>query len=413
MQKNRFVKTKQGNNLNRTAQFTQHFPDLPIPVILDANWVNSLAIIRGLGNVGIKSIAINHNKWGVGLFSKYSTGMVAPNPWDDPEGLIEFLITIGKNISQKGILFVSDDKYLETISKARKSLESYFHFTFPEYSIIKILLEKQNQYAAAEKLGIKYPRSKIINSSKDLKDWSSDSYPVIVKGASGKEFWHTFGRQAIEIDNQQDLLKIVDQKQGFDILIQELIPGGEENLFTVGCYINQKGIAKGVFTGRKLRQYPRYYGTCTVGESVPCQELVDPSLELLRNLNFFGISQVEFKKDPRDGSYKLIEINGRFWKWHGLSTICGINLAAAAYYDIIGSDKYQPSPQKYGIKWLLLPEELLGVGQDLRSGKFHFIKWLETISPPFRFGLFDFRDMRPWVMMVISKMGKLLKIIKQ
>ena len=57
-----------------------------------------------------------------------------------------------------------------------------------------------------------------------------------------------------------------------------------------------------MFSGRKLLQTPRLVGTCRVGEAVWVQEVVDAGLRLLAALDFRGLSQVEFKRDPRDGA---------------------------------------------------------------------------------------------------------------
>src|SRR5207247_5948621 len=56
-----------------------------------------------------------------------------------------------------------------------------------------------------------------------------------------------------------------------------------------------------LFCGRKLRQTPPGVGTCRVGEAVWVEEVVEQGLRLLRELEHTGLSQVEFKRDPRDG----------------------------------------------------------------------------------------------------------------
>ena len=66
------------------------------------------------------------------------------------------------------------------------------------------------------------------------------------------------------------------------------------------------------------------------------QEVVDAGLALLRALWFHGISQVEFKRDPRDGRFKLMEVNPRLWQWHGLAAACGVDLPLIAYRDLTG-----------------------------------------------------------------------------
>ena len=116
----------------------------------------------------------------------------------------------------------------------------------------------------------------------------------------------------------------------------ELIPGGDEELYTLGSYVTPRGDALAVFTGRKVVQDPPGVGTARVAESVWVPELVDLGLTLLRGLGCHGPSQVEFERDPRDGVFKLIEVNPRLWQWHGLTGACGVDVALTAYRDLVG-----------------------------------------------------------------------------
>jgi hypothetical protein len=50
---------------------------------------------------------------------------------------------------------------------------------------------------------------------------------------------------------------------------------------------------------------------------------------------------VEFKRDHRDGRYKLMEINPRLWQWHGLATALGVDFTRIAYLDLLGR---RPAP---------------------------------------------------------------------
>ena len=91
-----------------------------------------------------------------------------------------------------------------------------------------------------------------------------------------------------------------------------------------------------MFCGRKLRQTPPGAGTCRVGESVWVDEVVEHGLRYLHGLGYYGLAQVEFKRDPRDGEYKLMEINPRLWQWHGLAAACGVDLVDLAYRELLG-----------------------------------------------------------------------------
>ena len=54
-----------------------------------------------------------------------------------------------------------------------------------------------------------------------------------------------------------------------------------------------------VFTGHKLRQHPHGSGSCLVGVSRWDQELADAGIRLLEELRYWGVSQVEFKRDEQ------------------------------------------------------------------------------------------------------------------
>ena len=79
---------------------------------------------------------------------------------------------------------------------------------------------------------------------------------------------------------------------------------------------------------------------------------------------------MEFKRDPRDGRFCLMEVNARHWKWHGLAARCGVNLSLAAYRDAIG-DPYIARRQQDGVKWIVankdVPLALLEIARRQRS----------------------------------------------
>ena len=110
-----------------------------------------------------------------------------------------------------------------------------------------------------------------------------------------------------------------------------MIPGDDATLWTVGSYTNAGGTALGLFCGRKLVQMPRGFGTCRVGEARWREDAVEQALTLLAALGFHGVAQTEFRLDPRDGRFKLMEVNPRLWQWHGLARACGVDLPRIAY----------------------------------------------------------------------------------
>ena len=61
---------------------------------------------------------------------------------------------------------------------------------------------------------------------------------------------------------------------------------------------------------------------------------------------------MEFKRDPRDGLYKLIEINARHYGTHALASAAGVDLSHVAYEDALGRP-FTAGRQRDGVRWIV------------------------------------------------------------
>src|SRR6185312_815318 len=185
------------------------------------------------------------------------------------------------------------------------------------------LQQKRHQYAVAEAAGIGVPLTFAADSEDEAHAAAAAlSYPAVVKPGDPIPFKQRFGRPVLVCDTPKEL--------------QEVIPGDDATLWTVGSYTNAAGTALGLFCGRKLLQMPRGFGTCRVGEARWREDVVEQALALLAALGYHGIAQTEFRLDPRDGRFKLMEVNPRLWQWHGLARACGVDIPRIAYLDVLG-----------------------------------------------------------------------------
>jgi predicted ATP-grasp superfamily ATP-dependent carboligase len=175
-----------------------------------------------------------------------------------------------------------------------------------------------------------------------------------------------------------------------------VIPGGDDRIWTLGSYRDADGRPLASFTGRKLRQWPPRFGTARAAESRWDAALAARGHRLLDALGYHGISQLETKRDPRDGRDYLIEVNARSWLWVGLATAVGVNLPHAAYLDAIGA---QPVPRadghRGGLRWVLLSRHLGASPGEIRRREWTAGEFLHTLRPPVVDGVLDPRDPRP------------------
>jgi predicted ATP-grasp superfamily ATP-dependent carboligase len=150
-------------------------------------------------------------------------------------------------------------------------------------------------------------------------------------------------------------------------MIQELIPGdGQQQFAYCAFYKNGQAIASMVV--RRTRQHPPEFGRAsTFVETIELPIVETLSLRFLKAINYYGLVEVEFKLDPGDGQYKLLDVNGRTWGYHTLGLAAGVDFPYFLFADQIGKP-LQPCRARPGIKWIrLITDVPTGVKEILRG----------------------------------------------
>ncbi|RZB29723.1 MAG: hypothetical protein SRB1_02003 [Desulfobacteraceae bacterium Eth-SRB1] len=158
-------------------------------------------------------------------------------------------------------------------------------------------------------------------------------------------------------------------------------------MFTIGIYANRRSEVLGFFTGRKVRGYPAEYGDCIVGENykVP-NDLIENTFRIVKELNYSGIAEFEYKQDGRTKEFKLIEINPRAWSWIGITPYCGVNLPLIAYKDMVGIKNGPVNPrndESGSVKYVKIYQDfancLFRYKRTFPAWNMSYAKWKESI----------------------------------
>jgi predicted ATP-grasp superfamily ATP-dependent carboligase len=119
-------------------------------------------------------------------------------------------------------------------------------------------------------------------------------------------------------------------------LMQELIEGGDDQVFQYTALVNARGQIAAHATVRKLRQYPAGYGSMCYGQTERNEELAAEGRKLILALGYRGLGSLEFKYRQKDGGYYFIEMNTRLPWYNGIFADAGVNLPHLAYLDLTG-----------------------------------------------------------------------------
>ena len=380
------------------------------PVVILNMAHTGLGIARNLRAQDVPVYAVTAKRALAGNYTRYAKLLLSPDSAEAPEELASFLCNLAKRLAAKPVLFSTRDQDVLFIERFREVLKEYFLMPIPAAGVLTRLLDKVEMAEAAKTVGVPLPRTRLLKSRHELEQGQHDiSFPCVVKPVSSLEWrgereWNLIGqRKAFAVQSQAELLdeyRTLEQVTP-EILVQELIPGPDSNLFTFGCYLDRKGQLKGSFFGRKLLQYPVGFGTGFLLESAAPSVVQEYSLRILQSVQYRGVAECEFKLDPRDHEFKFIEVNVRHWDQHRLSTACGVNLTELAYLDVIGRDVAKRVPHGIGIKWIADDSFLMMVPQMLLGREITLAKVLALVRGRRVHGLFSLRDPRPFVIFLV------------
>ena len=371
----------------------------PPAVVLQASFANGLGVIRGLGETGVPVLAVDDNPRALGFHSAYAAGSLCPAPKRDEEAFLVFLEQLGRRLPQRAVVFPTHDEYIWVIARNVERLSPWFIVPFSSWDSMQRLADKEDQLRSAWRVGVDTPRTVFVSSREELEAQAAEiddiGFPAIFKPVESLAFKERFKRPVLRIASRDELATVYAKVDDCGTLMfQEIVPGDDDTLWTVGSYVDAQSEPLAVFTGRKLRQHPRVFGTARFAESVWVSELADAGLRLLKELGYHGVSQVEFKRDPRDGQYKLMEVNARHWLWHALATACGVNLSLVAYRDALGAPFAAPR-QRDGRKWMLATKDLPDSLRETLRGELSPVEWARTLPGTAIDGLYSLRDPRP------------------
>src|SRR5205814_1776939 len=146
--------------------------------------------------------------------------------------------------------------------------------------------------------------------------------------------------KAWRVENRAELVSRFHEGAGLvptgELMIQDLIPGGSEQQFGY-CAFFKEGRALGAMMAQYKRQHPPQFGrSCTFVQSIELPIGEEISQRFLRAIDYYGLVEVEFKHDARDGTYKLLDVNARTWGYHTLGAIAGVDFPYMLFQDQLG-----------------------------------------------------------------------------
>jgi D-aspartate ligase len=344
------------------------------PVILIYGATHALRIARNLGSVGIDVYCMTDHRFAPAIFSKYCKGFaVLPGIGTDPERLRTSLHRLAKTLTQKGVLFPTDDTSLLTLSSIVNELDNYISF-IPNKEIIETLVLKKKFYKSLREHGVPHPVTLTIDDADLGVIEEKMSLPVFIRPSQSGSFSNTFGKKGFVANSLGEVRRYLRfaEKHEIDVLIQEIIPGPTSNGYGIRGYLDKHSKPLVLFASQKIRQ-PSTFSNPSVMKSIPLSYLadfIDILVNYLQSIKYRGLFGAEIKKDSRTGEFKLLEINARSMGANYFPFMCGANTVLTAYLDILGEETPPVKDYDVGVYHIYVERDIKILMRMLARGQF-------------------------------------------
>lgn len=319
----------------------------------------------------IKSLAYASTQLAPTKYSKIVEVNVISGFNEDPvfiNTMRELSKTLNDNI--KYLLIACGDGYAKLVSKHKEELSKWFICPYVDFDMFEKLEDKVSFYNICEKYDLPYPKTKIID--KDMVENDEEikldfEFPVALKPANSVEWLDVQfeGRQkafTLKTRAEFDTLLTKIYKAGYTdkMICQDFIPGDDSHMRVMNAYVDQNHKVQMMCLGHPLLEdpSPEAIGNYMVIMPDYNEEIYQRIKNFLEDINYTGFANFDMKYDPRDGEYKLFEINLRQGRSSFYCTLNGYNLAEYVTEDRIYSKERATVYGNGDMLWLGVPSKV-------------------------------------------------------
>lgn len=371
-----------------------------LPAIVTAMNLNGLGVARVLGRHGVPVIGIHGGEASFELRSRY-----LHQRWqrgERAEDLLALLREKGPSFAERPVLIPITDESVTVIADHLEELRRWYRIAMPAPALVHDLLDKERMRGIAERLGVAVPRTWHVHDQAGFdKVVAEVTFPCILKPTSKAEAWQAAAlRKAYVLENRDELLalwaRVAETKAA--IVVQQYVPGGDDEIYFTLLYCSPGGRADAVMSGHKLRQWRPHCGGTSACEPVDVPALDAIARDFFAKVGMHGLCSLEYKRDARDGVYYMIEPTVCRPDWqNGVADHNGVPLAWVGYCELAGLPLPTTRRPRRARRWVYWQWDTQAAAYYRARGELGRLRWLWSIRPPVRGAVFAFDDLGPWL----------------
>ena len=365
------------------------------PAVVLGGGVNAVSILRTLSTAGL-TVHVVGTKGSLARHSRHCRSFVDLGSGDGMQARwLEWL----RSGPRGAVLLPCSDDGLELVARHRAELvELGYRPIEANDEALLAMLDKDRTYELARELGVPAPRTASVGDAAELERVASEfSYPCALKPLHSHVWARHFTGKVVRVSSPEELRSGYARMRelGIEVLVTEIIPGGEDHYETLYTYLDEDGQPLFRFTKQKLRQYPPGFGLGTYHITNRNEHVMELGLRFLQGVGVRGLAMVEFKRDANTGEYKIIECNHRFTAVNELLRNAGLDLARFTYSRLAGVDGPALDDYRTGVTLWSPVDDMLAALILRRRGELSLRTWVRGLLRPQHVPVFRLDDPKP------------------
>ncbi len=353
-------------------------PTINPPAIILGVGITALGVMRSLSRAGIKTYCAD-SKIDFVSRSRFYSRPAGAELINEPGDLNGFLSRLKFDTA---VLMPCGDQWSRAIYDIPAELTDRFPVCVPPAEVWNKLTDKGQLADFLVEQKIPHPRSVPIDDEQSLAA-ATDLFPGewFIKPCDSERFFRNYWVKAIKIAGADELRAHATRlfKDNHQFILQEYIPGPASNHFFIDGFIDRHGNVAGLLARNRLRMYPPLFGNSsymvTVSRADAARE-IDLILSALKTISYRGIFSAEFKRDQRDNTPRLLEINTRPWWYIWFAERCGISMARMAYADALSREVVPQESYSIGTFMVYPPTDFEACRTAMKTGELSPTKWI-------------------------------------
>lgn len=392
--------------------------DSSTPVVIVNCKLAALGIMRSLGSNNVAVYGVDRDHMSPGMASRYCRKkyLMSLNG-DNQAEFLEYLLKTGREIGRPSILIPTSDETSVFVAENADALSEFYIFPKNDPELVKNLISKKEMYSLALKHNVPTAYTEFPRNLDDVMDYvKRGKFPVMLKGIHGNRLQERTGKKMVIVNTANELIenyKLLEDKDSPNIMLQEYIPGDDDQIYIFNGYFDKNSECLAAFTGHKIRQFPIHVGCASLGVCKWNETVSRITVEFMKAIGYKGILDIGYRFDPRDGLYKVLDINPRIGQAFRLFlSENGMDVARALYLDLTGQERFPIVPVE-GRRWIIEDFDLVSSLHYYKEGTLTISEWLRSFKGVEEGAWFSWKDPRPFFIMVSGLINRTITNLKK